>query len=161
MNRNAWFGLALALGMVGCGDVTYESAELRGGYRNDPCATVRCAAGTHCERRGQRAECVADADAGVEEPVLSCASVLCIIGSVCEETPSGPRCVPTNAECSSDEECRLEDNYCGGCNCLALDDSESGPTCRDPVQCFAAPCAVQTGVAACVDGQCVVTSSTF
>ena len=121
--------------------------------RRDPCATVRCAAGTHCERRGQRASCVPD------EPVLTCASVLCIVGTVCEETPSGPRCVAQPSECSSDSDCRLEDNYCGGCNCLALATNESGPTCSEPVQCFAAPCQVTSDTAACVDGQCVRQSS--
>ncbi|MCZ7680626.1 MAG: hypothetical protein M5U28_18405 [Sandaracinaceae bacterium] len=87
---------------------------------------------------------------------LTCATVLCLVGTVCEETPSGPRCVPIPAECTSDGDCRLEDNYCGGCHCLALAEGESGPTCTDPVQCFAAPCAVTSGSAACVDGQCVL-----
>jgi hypothetical protein len=157
MNRKAWFGLALVLGMVGCGDIAYDSAELRGGGRNNPCATVRCAAGTHCEAHGRQAECVADdPDGGV---VSSCAAVLCIVGTVCEETPSGPRCVPVPSECSSDSDCRREDNYCGGCQCLALATGESGPACSDPVQCFASPCAVTTDVAACVGGQCVLQPS--
>lgn len=130
----------------GSAELGTDEAELR---KKDPCATVRCAAGTHCQARGQRAECVPD-----EQPVVTCASVLCIVGTVCEDTPSGPRCVPVQAECSQDSDCRLEDNYCGGCNCLALASGEQGPTCSDPVQCFAAPCAVSGNVAACVNGQC-------
>src|SRR5262245_47296325 len=38
--------------------VSTGRAELR-----DPCATVRCAAGTHCVSKGKRAECVADTQA--------------------------------------------------------------------------------------------------
>lgn len=131
---------------VNTGEVGTDEAELR---KNNPCATVRCAAGYTCKPKGQRAECVPN-----DEPILSCASVLCIVGTVCEETPSGPRCVPQQAECSTDSDCRLEDNYCGGCSCLALATGESGPTCSNPVACFAAPCAVSGNVAACVNGQC-------
>jgi hypothetical protein len=155
--------LAVVFLVAGCHqDVGSSSSALRGGVRrHDPCATVRCAAGTHCEAHGRNAECVPDPDAGTDAPAITCASVLCIIGTVCEETPSGPRCVPSGTECTSDSECRAEDNYCGGCHCLALDDGETGPVCDDPVQCFAAPCQVTSGVAACVDGQCVMTSPTF
>jgi hypothetical protein len=64
-------------------------------------------------------------------------------------------CQPGKTECSSDADCHLEDNYCGGCNCLALPKGESGPICKDPVQCFAQPCGFGQ-VAACVSGQCVV-----
>lgn len=158
MNRSVWFGIGmLALGLAGCADVSYERSDVRGG-RVDPCATVRCAAGYHCEARGRRAQCVPDDDAGT--PELTCATVLCIVGYVCEETPSGPRCVPQSSECRTDSECRMEDNYCGGCHCLALDDGESAPTCSDPVQCFAAPCQVQDGQPRCVDGQCTLVSAT-
>lgn len=209
MDRKALFGLALFATLAGCAEYGGSASDLRGG-RFDPCATVRCAAGTHCVSHGRQAECVADPtyadDAGtgsacdtvrcaaplacvetpegptcqctsigfcvegwtwddttcecVENPTSSCAAVLCIVGTVCEETPSGPRCVPVPSECQTDSDCHLEDNYCGGCNCLALAEGESGPRCSDPVQCFAAPCQVTSGVAACVDGQCVLQDGT-
>jgi len=126
--------------------VSADDAELR---RKDPCATVRCAAGTHCKAHGQQAACVPD-----DPPAITCASVLCAAGTVCEESPSGPRCVAPTAECTTDADCHLEDNYCGGCNCIALATNEQGPTCSNPVNCFAAPCAVTSNVAACVKGQC-------
>ncbi len=160
MTGKTWFGFGLALALIGCADVSYGTGELR---RFDPCATVRCEAGTTCRARGQRAECVPDQSAGHDAGTISsCAAVLCVIGSVCEETPSGPRCVPLPAECTTDADCHLEDNYCGGCYCVALANGESAPSCTDPVQCFAAPCSVSDSVAACVDGQCVAnTGSTF
>jgi hypothetical protein len=47
--------------LVGCGvepeEVDSTEQEVR---RLTPCATVRCAAGTHCEAKGRRAYCVAD-----------------------------------------------------------------------------------------------------
>jgi hypothetical protein len=77
------------------GNLATDESELR---KNDPCATVRCAAGTHCKAKGQRAECVLD-----DQPVTTCASVLCIVGTVCEDAPSGPRCVtaPAGEPCGS------------------------------------------------------------
>jgi hypothetical protein len=132
---------------VGSDDLlSSDDAALR---KNNPCATVRCAAGTECKAKGQRAECVP------VDPIVTCASVLCITGTVCVDGPSGPRCIAQTPECTVDSDCRLEDNYCGGCNCLALATTERAPTCSDPVACFAAPCSVSNTVAACVNGQCV------
>ncbi len=231
MNHKALLGFALALmSLSACGDLGSESAELRGGRRrNNPCWTVRCAAGTHCESRGWTAACVADSepasDAGTatsacaailcgpnqtcvetaegascqcssiafcvegytwdstrcecvrSEPTSSCATVLCAPNKTCVETAEGPTCqcsaiglcidgftwdstscacVPTSVECTVDSDCRKESNYCGGCHCLALSTNESGPTCRDPVACFADPCSVTSGEAACVNGSCVL-----
>jgi len=56
-------------------------------------------------------------------------------------------------ECKSNADCRLVDDYCGGCNCLALGPGESAPKCTDPVNCFVQPCMNKT--AACVAGNCV------
>jgi hypothetical protein len=128
-----------------------EDAELR---KKGPCMTVRCAAGYHCVAKGNKASCEPD-----DPPALDCSSVLCITGTVCENHPSGPRCVPQPAECTTDADCRLEANYCGGCSCLALATGESGPSCSDPVQCFAEPCSVSGNVASCVNGQCAATAA--
>jgi hypothetical protein len=115
-------------------------------------------------------------------PTSSCATVLCPPSKTCVDTVDGAQCVcsvhalciqgytwdsstcqcvPSSAECRSDSDCHLEDNYCGGCNCLALAPGESGPTCSNPVSCFASPCAVTSGTAACVDGQCVLSNPTL
>jgi len=64
-----------------------------------------------------------------------------------------PKTAPA-AECTTDADCRVEADYCTGCDCVALSSSESVPACDGPgVKCFADPCMTKT--AACVDGQCV------
>ena len=50
----------LSVALVGCGvEPEFDSTE-QDIRRLTPCATVRCAAGTHCVAKGRRAECVAD-----------------------------------------------------------------------------------------------------
>lgn len=50
-------------------------------------------------------------------------------------------CEPDNAECTTDGDCRLEADYCTGCDCPALAPGEKIPACPGPgVQCFADPC---------------------
>ncbi len=68
-------------------------------------------------------------------------------------------CEPTGSpECASDADCRLEADYCTGCDCLALSNSESVPACDGPgVRCFADPC--MSSAAVCVDGSCAVTKT--
>jgi hypothetical protein len=93
-------------------------------------------------------------------PVDTCLSTgLCIEGftwstEACACVPSEP--IEPAPACTTDSDCRKEDNYCGGCHCLALASGETGPTCKDPVQCFAQPCAVTPGEPACVKGQCTL-----
>ena len=88
----------------------------------DPCATVRCAAGTHCVAKGRRASCVAD-------------------------SPS----------CQQDSDCRLFDNYCGGCACDALPTTSPDPVCGGgTVQCFVQPCRGLT--ARCSGGTCTASA---
>ncbi len=53
----------------------------------DPCAAVRCAAGTHCEVVGEGAICAPD------ESVNPCAAVLCATGKHCVARGSKARCV--------------------------------------------------------------------
>jgi hypothetical protein len=56
--------------------------------------------------------------------------------------------------CDADADCRLVDDYCQGCNCVALGPGEGVPPCSEPpVQCLRQPC---EGLAAvCQDGRCV------
>jgi hypothetical protein len=110
-----------------------------GGYptdpNDDPCARVRCAAGTHCEATEGRAQCVED--------VNPCAAVLCPVDTSCDvvdgeavctplDPPSGPFCGGFGAiECPGAGTC-FEDTSddcdpaqggadCGGvCECLVL-----------------------------------------
>jgi hypothetical protein len=97
----------------------------------DGCALVKCAAGTHC----------------VLEQV-ACIQAPC---------PPQPTCVkdPTpGTQCSVNEDCRLFDNYCGGCACDALPVKASDPKCdKGMVQCLVQPCRNKTAV--CSSGMCV------
>jgi len=43
--------------------------------------------------------------------------------------------------CRKDSDCRLFSDYCTGCDCRALEDSDDEPACGLPgVRCFADPC---------------------
>jgi hypothetical protein len=91
-------------------------------------------------------------------PVCGCNGQL--YGNACDANSAGTdastdtSCLPaTGSECKSDADCRLVDDYCGGCNCLSLAPGESPPKCTDPVNCFVQPCMNKT--AACVSGNCV------
>lgn len=94
----------------------------------------------------------------LESAAASCATIRCREGYVCEEGRFGARCVPAPTPpgaCRADEDCRLEANYCTGCDCVALADGEVLPKCPGtPVQCLVDPC--RQSEAQCQDGQCVV-----
>jgi hypothetical protein len=61
----------------------------------------------------------------------------------------------TSCPCKADSDCRLFDNYCGGCKCEALGVGEPDPECPfgDTVSCFVAPCSVGKA-AKCLNGKC-------
>lgn len=67
---------------------------------------------------------------------------MCMLGSHYDNTPGVCACVANpKGYCASDADCRLEDDYCTGCDCRALSTSEQLPTCSGPgVRCFAQPC---------------------
>ena len=59
-----------------------------------------------------------------------------------------------NVQCSGDADCRLFDDYCGGCTCRALPKNVSDPVCNGtPFSCFVEPCL--SNRATCVAGQCM------
>lgn len=80
----------------------------------------------------------------------------CPKGQVCPTIACQIVCAP--GHCAANSDCRLEANYCRGCNCEALTRSQTGTTCPpdDIVYCFADPCLNK--VAACdqATGRCVV-----
>jgi hypothetical protein len=98
-------------------------------------------------------------------PGTACGPSVCAEGEVCCNESCGI-CTPPDGfctdqlceapagDCATDEDCALVENYCGGCNCLALPDTADAPTCEDPVQCFAPACLNKR--AACVEGSCTV-----
>ncbi len=87
-----------------------------------------------------------------------CAAVRCMEGTHCVALGRRAVCVRDPGRCSSDADCRLIDNYCGGCKCDALPKDRRDPVCTDGglVACFAQPCMQKTAV--CSRGFCVVSS---
>jgi hypothetical protein len=59
MKAMALVGILSTVALVGCGGGQPEGTTEQE-IRPDPCATVRCAAGTHCVAKGHRASCVPD-----------------------------------------------------------------------------------------------------
>ena len=85
-----------------------------------------------------------------------CDGVRCREGFSCQTLKGRAFCAPS--ECETDADCRLEADYCGGCNCTALAQGESVPACKgDTVACFVWPCMGQ--VAKCVSGACTAGSA--
>jgi hypothetical protein len=61
---------------------------------------------------------------------------------------------PVPLECSKDSACRLQADYCDGCECVALGPGEKLPPCKgDVVACLVDPC--RGMVARCDAGVCV------
>ena len=111
------------------------------------CANVRCMAGSHCVSRHHKVSCVKDTNACPPN------NKACMLGYHYDNTPGVCTCV-ADAECKSNADCRVEADYCTGCNCLALAPNEKVPACTGPgVRCFADPCMTKTAV--CSKGQCV------
>lgn len=183
------FASALALA-VGCSSGSPESAPEEDAVRSsaslvappspsepedDPCAAVRCAAGTECVVVDDRATCA-------ETELNPCAAATCLVGSTCEvidgeatctpNAPSGPLCggfggfaCPGSGVCVDDtsDDCDPDDGGadCGGvCECnvralciqgFAFDESPGVCACRPAPELD--PCAVVR----CRDGhECVV-----
>ncbi|HEX3694907.1 MAG TPA: hypothetical protein VH374_05900 [Polyangia bacterium] len=74
-------------------------------------------------------------------------------GGACPAIACGPGPVITNP-CKVDDDCRLFDDYCTGCDCRALAKTTKDPVCSGPgVRCLVEPCASKK--AACVNNVCV------
>lgn len=79
----------------------------------DACATVRCAAGTHCVVVDDQAVCESD------ELTNPCAAVLCLTGTTCEVVNGQAECVPidsTGSEACGDVTC-AEGEVCCNASC--------------------------------------------
>ncbi|MDX2022992.1 MAG: hypothetical protein SF187_22345 [Deltaproteobacteria bacterium] len=101
-------------------------------------ATTDCAPGLRCST--ERGECL-----GCGGPKGTVCPAVCF--GICEKPePAG--------ECQTDADCKLVDNYCDGCGCLAVSSTDKVPVCSDPVACIVAPC--QGKAAVCAKGQCMV-----
>jgi PrcB C-terminal len=138
-------------------------------YRNDTtrdcspapsCNTVRCTATTHCEVRV--VECLVapcPVIAGCY-PNACVQTVLCTTTSHFDNTPGVCACVPNVGACNTDADCRLEDDYCTGCDCRALGPNENLPMCSGPgVRCLRQPCGGLT--ATCQNHRCTASPATI
>ena len=68
-------------------------------------------------------------------------------------TGTGPSPMDPSAVCTTDDDCRIESDYCDGCACRALTRAETVPACKGrTVQCLVDPC--QRKRAACLVGTC-------
>lgn len=84
----------------------------------------------------------------------SCATVRCAAGYTCQVSGGTVGCVALPKDfCNTDGDCKLVDDYCGGCNCLPLASWAAPPSCTTPVSCFVEPCRGKT--VACESNHCV------
>lgn len=126
------------------------------------CDRKHCETGTHCEM--QEIWCITTPCEPIAQCVPDktdpCATVKCAAGYQCVANPDGTAgCQPLSKDfCNADADCKLVDNYCGGCECLALATWATPPSCTDPFACLVQPCGGKS--VACVNNQCVVTSAT-
>jgi len=70
-------------------------------------------------------------------------------------SPAAPLSAPAPVAtgCTSDDQCQIVDDMCGGCRCVALAASDVAAKCPTaPVQCFVAPCLGRHAV--CRLGEC-------
>jgi len=117
-------------GGVACPRVCYGNCR----HADVTCGAARCGAGTTC-CNSSCGVCVA--------PGAGCTKQVCT-------PPAG------GGACTRDSDCRLEADYCTGCDCRPLATSQSLSPCAGPgVRCLLDPCSV-AGTAACVNGYCVI-----
>jgi hypothetical protein len=163
--------------LVACSGVCAPSEPASGCYSDDDCKPgYQCSALWEClpppgcadPAIGCPAVCygvcrAASDDAGGP----TCGSVQCKKGQVCCNdscgicTEPGGGCTkqlcpkdPAPAPCSTDADCKVEADYCTGCDCRALGVKQSVPACPGPgVACFVDPCLNKA--ARCVNGGCV------
>lgn len=100
-------------------------------------------------------------------PKVPCGSGFCPSGRYCCNANCAT-CVPPSVDCAyqecappeqwactSDDDCRAVDNYCGGCICSLLGPQGYLGTCtKGVVDCYAAPC--RNMAARCERGYCVL-----
>jgi hypothetical protein len=149
--RATLFASALAL-VAGCSSGNSEpsppdeavksSASLiapsPGEPEDDPCASVRCAAGTECVVVDDRASCV-------ETDVNPCAAVSCLVGTACEVIDGEATCTPLAPSACAAVLCPT------GTTCDVVDDE---PVCT-PIPTSGPLCGGFAGLACPGSGQCV------
>lgn len=106
------------------------AADEAAAKRLDPCATVRCAAGTHCESKGRRAECVADVQACRTDADCRLFDNYCD-GCACNAlstTSPDPVCTGTTVACFA-QPCMGKTAVCKAGVCQVADATTAGVAC--------------------------------
>jgi hypothetical protein len=141
-----------------------------GGVQGIPCGKNICGPGLLCcnpscgicagPNMGCTQQACEDPPAGVP-----CGNTVCAAGETCCNpscsicAPKGGGCTQQVCEptkpCTVNGDCRVEADYCTGCNCRALGTAETLPACTTPgVQCLIDPCDSKSAV--CKDGRCTL-----
>jgi hypothetical protein len=136
-----------------------------------PCGKNTCSKGLYCCNAscgvcappGEACDMIACEDPG---PTVPCGKNTCSNGLICCNascgicTPKGGACLAIAcdpdpvSECTTNADCRVVSDYCGGCNCRALAPGQKLPACSGAeVQCLIAPCDGKAAV--CQSGKCV------
>ena len=152
-----------------------------GGAGGAPCAsTSSCAKGDVCTTEDGICHAPPGCSTGVACPAVCYGScrpaedgpaygpTRCAAGMVCCNSSCGTCTAPNEGctkqicvtpggggACTGDADCRVEADYCTGCDCRALATNQSLPPCSGPgVRCLVDPCNGKR--ARCVNGQCAV-----
>lgn len=167
----ALVSFALIAGAVGCGNTALTAGTGTGGDRgpgppSDAAPTPQGGSG------GTGASCTVDDCKGQPitpfpcidgtPPAYDCqrASTGCRWSAKCPLHDAGAGGATdgrttSGSSCRTDADCRLFDDYCSGCDCRALLQSEPDPRCSGRgVTCLRQPCADRS--AACDQGRCTV-----
>jgi len=146
-----------------------------------PCAsTASCATGEICTTENGVCNPAPGCGAGVACPAVcygtcvpgqsgpACGAARCAAGMICCNDSCGictasnegctkQLCVPPagGGACTRDADCRVEADYCAGCDCRALGPTQSLPPCAGPgVRCLVNPCGGKAAL--CVNGYCAL-----
>lgn len=132
---------------IGSGPATDTTEdELR---KRDPCAVVRCMAGTHCVAKGRNASCVPDAAACTTDADCRLFDNYCD-GCACQALPVGapdPVCTGTQVQCFA-QPCAGKTATCQAGTCVVSDGTSGTPcgnsTCNNGDVCCNASCGICT-----------------
>jgi hypothetical protein len=146
-----------------------------------PCASTQsCAADEICTTQDGVCNAPPGCGPGVACPAVcygncrpstdgpGCGPTRCATGMICCNSSCGVCTTPTGGctlqictqpagggACQGDSDCRLQADYCTGCDCRSLAAGQTLPPCSGPgVRCLRDPCSQAT--AACVNGYCVI-----
>jgi hypothetical protein len=166
---------------TGAGGAAGASTGNGGAGGGVPCAsTSSCAMGEVCSTENGVCNAPPGCNMGVACPAVcygtcvpagdgpTCGATRCAAGKTCCNSScgicAGPNegctkqiCVPPadGGACMTDSDCRLEADYCTGCDCRPLAKGQLVPPCSGPgVRCLRDPCS--GAKAACVNGACAI-----